>query len=298
MSNQSNLNRHQKACLVFKTKLDSDSDDIDTLTKTSDKVPNTNEVSVLRDMIGYLKNELSRERTRGDRLENQLRTVNEQHKDTIAQDARATRRLLEEEITDRKQVVTSAGSLVGKSLSTIEYLTKHMSNAPALKPITDMSIIQKSEGDGQFEMSDIVAYHGKKNTLHEYIGNIIVAHYKNENEPGKQSIWASDVARLSYVIRQNIDDNDVWIEDKNGLKVKETVIIPLLEHISEELRHRIQEEQDNEHETTPEDMRRLWEISTVLQQIGTLKTTKQISKLAQRINRHIAGHFYLDKPKN
>lgn len=214
--------------------------------------------------------------------------------DTVKQESRTKQRMIDDDRDDRKQLIAGAGSLVGKSISTIEYLTKHMNSAPVLKPIEDMTIIQKSEGNGEFEVADIAMYHCKKNTLHKYIGNIIIAYYKEEDNPGQQSIWTTDVARLSYVIRQNAGKNEIWVEDKSGLKVKETIIVPMLEYMSKSLQKKLNSTGEA---STKEDLERIGDMTDVLQKIGSLQNKKQISTLAQQVNRYIAGHFYLDRPR-
>lgn len=285
---QRGLSKHQKACdvLLESNKANEISIKYDMLVKVlKDKDQQ------MRDSRRKIKEQDGRIRE----LEMLLDRERELYRDTVQQESKFKQRIYEDEKEERKKTISTAGNLVGKSLSTIEYVTKHMNNAPVLKPIKDMSVIQKAEGDGKFGVADIITYHGKKKTLHKFLGNIIISHYKNADNPEQQSLWASDVSRLSYVVRQNSGKDDVWMEDKNGLKVNETIIIPLLEHVAAALRAKIQEEQDDGHEPTVEYVNRLSEVCNTLGNVGDLDRDKSISKLAQRINRYIASHFCLKK---
>lgn len=306
LSNKQSLCRHRKICKVA-TRIDqadalriSDAnrlDQLQTLTiRQEQEIMRLNErlnesntrenvslnaINELKDTVRELRRELS--------------IINSVYNEYVRTESQTKQRLFEEERKDRKEVTTSAGNLVGKSLSTIDYLSKHMTNAPVLAPIIDMSVLKNGE-EGNHALSDIAIHHCKKKTLHQYIGNVIISEYKNEDEPGKQSLWTSDVARLSYVIRQKIGNGEaVWIEDKKGLKVKETIIIPLLDYLKKEMNTRIQKVPPEGVTPSQEDIQRLWEAGDVLQQIGNIRSRKEISKLAQRINRYIAGHFCLDK---
>ena len=76
----------------------------------------------------------------------------------------------------------------------------------------------------------ILAYHCR-NSLDKYLGDFLIVYYKKEN-PEDQSLWNSDTARLTYIVRQLLHNNKTdWVIDKKGVKVKEYIIDPLMNHI-------------------------------------------------------------------
>ena len=79
-------------------------------------------------------------------------------------------------------------------------------------------------------MSDILFQYRHKN-LPRYIGDIIVQLYKKEC-PFKQQLWATDVNRLTYVIRQLLYGKESkWIVDKGGKYILEYLIQPVMDEL-------------------------------------------------------------------
>lgn len=204
--------------------------------------------------------------------------------------------MMSSEMKDKQETINQAGTLVAKSMSTMDFLMKHMSNAPTLKPITVELIqdIQEENGDGDEDLVDLVLHYHRHGTLHEYLGNIVVAIYKKDN-PSEQSMWNTDNTRLTYFIKDIIGDDAGWISDKRGLHVKDRVIMPMLRYIKRKLHSYC----DTAHErpSTEEHISRLEAATDLLGLIGLGQNKKEISELGDRVNKHIAGHFYLDKSK-
>ena len=69
-----------------------------------------------------------------------------------------------------------------------------------------------------------------------YFGDFLVKIYKT-SDPSQQSLWSSDVARLNYIVKTVISTNNSskWTTDKNGIYVKETIVIPLLNYINDKI---------------------------------------------------------------
>lgn len=200
--------------------------------------------------------------------------------------------MIKDEIKEKNKLIHNAGHLAEKSISTLQLLTTHMDKAPQLKAITNYTHLITTESDEDYCIGEIITYHFRRGSLHEYIGKIIIEEYKKDN-PRDQSIWNSDTSRLTYFIRDIMGEEEdlEWITDKKGHKVKDKIIMPLLNHIREELRnytHQLMELDDE----NPDKFNRLRDTSAIIHAIGD---KKESSELADRINKFIAGHFYLDR---
>ena len=153
--------------------------------------------------------------------------------------------LLKEQNKKLLDLATSNANVAKKSMSAMSFALKHYEDAHPIKLLEDdkfdkMSqlLMYDSKGKRKTERSieDVILYHHKQNTLHGILGDLIVKIYKKSN-PKKQSAWSSDVARLTFIIKDIIGKSkkSKWIVDKKGVHFTETVINPLLEKISDML---------------------------------------------------------------
>lgn len=122
-----------------------------------------------------------------------------------------------------KRMVESAGILANKSLSALNYSNVYYKDAPKLIPLDKSIKIMKEEDDDFVER--LIYKYGNK-TLARFIGTHIVYHYRKSN-PVDQSMWTSDVVRLNYIIKET----SKWVVDKNGIKVRDNIIKPILDNI-------------------------------------------------------------------
>ena len=127
-----------------------------------------------------------------------------------------------------KTTAATAKTATKKSYSAINYLMKFHSNAPIIKPLghREVKMLDMRE-DNLMETLD---YHDRKKTLHKFIGDFIVTVYKEEDIK-LQSVWVSDSSRLTYIVRQLLNDEPKWVVDKTGRILLATVIKPFLEHL-------------------------------------------------------------------
>ncbi len=80
----------------------------------------------------------------------------------------------------------------------------------------------------------ITMYHGNK-TFVNFIGDYIIKTYKKK-EPKEQSFWATDITRLTYIIREACKGSEnIWSYDKKGVKIKKIVIEPALQYVKDSL---------------------------------------------------------------
>lgn len=153
--------------------------------------------------------------------------------------------------------------VVKQSMSALTFLQTHYSNAPAItaprewlpefKKLNNIQISISDDDeyfDEEYHMIDLKQKRDKqidttcednfvreltKKTEHldEEIGNIIIAYIKKD-DPLAQSLWCSDVSRLSYLIKEIVDNNpnvSTWKVDKKGQKVCNLLIKPLITEI-------------------------------------------------------------------
>ena len=128
-----------------------------------------------------------------------------------------------------KQMLMEAGGLVKKSVSALTYSITNYDNAPCLQSI-QIDEIKSFDNSTKNIVDDILSYY-KHKTLSEHLGKIILAIYKKEN-PLDQSIWNTDDSRLTYIVKELMNNKTSnWIVDKKGTKTATYLIEPLLAHV-------------------------------------------------------------------
>ena len=130
-----------------------------------------------------------------------------------------------------KQLLREAGGLVKKSVSSLTYVVDNYENAPALQAISADEFKNTEENEKKIVEEILSAY--KHKTLDKYLGNYIIKIYKKD-DPKFQSIWNTDDSRLTYLIKELLNNKSSnWIIDKKGIKTKEYLIDPLLNCIKQ-----------------------------------------------------------------
>lgn len=113
------------------------------------------------------------------------------------------------------------------NLNVKNYVQQNYPNAPALEGIKEYEKLEFENND----LMDTLIYNYNSDILHKCLGNIIVDYYKKD-DTSKQSIWTSDVSRLTYVIKELLESNkSIWSHDFKGIKIKLCIINPLLKYI-------------------------------------------------------------------
>lgn len=176
------------------------------------------------------------------------------------------------------------------NLSVKGYCERFFPDAPPLKSLTLDTLQTLGNNTEGHSLIDMIVYEHTQKKLTEYLGAFILKHYRKRDPKLKviQSMWASDAARFNYVIRETLDNNEgCWIADKNGLKTREKVIVPILEHVKNEI-------DEYQQEPVPETFREQ------LERMGKMQITELIrkdivnKKLEDSLLRFIAPHFHLD----
>jgi hypothetical protein len=156
-----------------------------------------------------------------------------------------------EQLKDNKQerkeyldIIKENNKTANKSMSTIAYVIKHYKNAPPIKKLKDKDAIKMLEYSGSMKCSteEAMIYKFRSGLLHKYMGDLIIDAYQASDNPEKQSMWSSDVARLSFVkVQEMSKDINEWITDKSGVKIMELIIDPLLNNANKLLKEYIVE---------------------------------------------------------
>ena len=205
-------------------------------------------------------------------FELQKRLTEKENNDLKQQVIELQKRLSEKDndIQFLKDVTTKAGSITNKtldvakqSMSALSYLQTYCNNAPPIEAPKQWLPEYKKIGEIKIDIAEDEEYFDeeyhkaekrreitskidtrdednfvkdlirKQDILNEYLGKMIISFIKKDN-PTTQSLWCSDVARLSYLVKDIIDKNEnisEWKVDKKGSKVNDVLIKPLLKEI-------------------------------------------------------------------
>jgi hypothetical protein len=124
-------------------------------------------------------------------------------------------------------LATINSDIANTSVSAMKYLMTYHKDTPPLKAINNFTCITDEYEDNTKLVYALISEY-RNDTLAAKLSNHLVLEYKKE-DPSKQSLWSSDVGRLTYVIRNAVTDGRViWSTDKNGIQVTEIVIKPIL----------------------------------------------------------------------
>lgn len=123
-------------------------------------------------------------------------------------------------------------STIDKSLDALSYLMKYRKEAPKLQQLTHQNA--KDLLTEEKRLYDYLMWHNGEGTLHQYIGDIVLKYIKKEN-PDDQSVWSSDVSRLTYLIMDLVDGEQEWKRDPDGALFTEYVITPIVNHLKDYL---------------------------------------------------------------
>lgn len=122
-----------------------------------------------------------------------------------------------------------------KTINVFTYVSSNYLDVEPLKPLEQKQLKKMltidSKKNGGHCFCDFVVFHYEKHLLHEYLGDIIIDAYLKK-DPEEQQFWSSDVARLSFIVRRVLDQDDqIWLTDKKGTYIEKTIISPLLDEL-------------------------------------------------------------------
>jgi hypothetical protein len=186
------------------------------------KQQHQNEIDKIRQQydkdIEYYKKELTFANTKiFDAKDKQIETM-EQSKVFVT-------KAKEKELARMETVMKTCGKITEKSVdgicNALTFANAEFTSAPILTKICKFDFVD------DYECVDDLLNHYIENTLHIYIGNLIVSLYKKD-KAGDQSFWNTDASRLGYIIRQKVDAKILWGKDVNADRITSFIIIPLV----------------------------------------------------------------------
>lgn len=154
-----------------------------------------------------------------------------------------------------KNLVNNAGILAKSSMNVaqssinaLSYANKYLLCQPTFEPFTvdDIEMIVGPTDDNKTDIITIVESCSKSEQLAKHIADKLITYYKKD-DPDQQIIWSCDTSRTNYIIRKPIDNNQQvlqWIQDKNGVCLREQVVKPILKNIDEIIIQHIQDTND------------------------------------------------------
>jgi hypothetical protein len=175
------------------------------------------------------------------------------------------------------------------SWSLPKYLKLQYSDAPMLEKVEEYLFLEPDKNFIKFVENIISAQFNNK--LISYLSDFIILIYKKDKgEKNKQSIWNSDVSRLTYQIKEPVDKNGIsnWYTDKSGIKTSETIIEEAL---------RIYITNFDAHYGAGKSAKIInqnTKLNPAIEIIGDIEN----NKLVLEILKYIAPHFYLKKKGN
>lgn len=187
------------------------------------------------------------------------------------------------------------------NISVKNYIQQNYPNAPALEGIQDYAkLTYDPDTETEDDLLEQIVYNYNHSNLHKYLGNFIIECYKKD-DPTQQSLWSSDVSRLTYIIKELLANNKtMWNHDYKGIKIKQYIIEPLLKYIVKNIDKYIKNT-DNYAQAS----RKVKEIdidmlvhTTKMRTILIKIKTDELTDLSNNINKYIAPFFSVNKQES
>ena len=244
---------------------------------------NTNNTDTNNDKINQLEYKI-------DNLVNKVDVYETMNKHLLIQNENMSK-LLMEYVKNTNLTITNNNKITNTyNISIKNYLQQNYPNAPALNGITDYS---KLKYDTEYDdFIDALVYNQNNSHLKKYIGDFIVCSYK-KNDLSIQSIWSSDISRLTYIIKELLANNEsIWNHDYKGIKIKKYIIDPLLKYIKEYIDEYWIKNIDNFKTVNIEQLNKFNKTYSTIYQI---KKDIDGDILGNNIVKYITPHFYINK---
>jgi len=282
---KSSLSRHMSKCKHV-TFNNIDNDDITLNNATSTNLQQEN-LSLLEQLKKYQE--------RLNKIEQMMQSKTVDEKDKIIEEKEKLIREKENEINYLRQSNNNTGYVSKKSVSALNFIVEKYNDAPPLKKIKDSEYKKlDTPKDDSLEVTLIRKYNVKQ--LDSYLGGFIVGMYYKK-DPSKQSVWTSDTSRLTYFIKQLLNDGgSKWITDKKGVKFKEIVIRPLLDFVAELLNAYTPDMLEEIEKSRP-----IWSMEVILDyQTARTKILMAIDDyiLEDQILKYAAPYLFVDRSES
>jgi len=194
--------------------------------------------------------------------------------------------MLKKQFEDYKKQVTNQLTTYEKMLSSLStpqaitnytYISNAYPNTLALEGRKSYANLLEST---ERTLMEILTMYYKDKRIISFIGDYIIKYYKKK-EPKDQSMWSSDITRLTYIISSCAAQGTYWSYDKKGTQMKKIVIEPALEYIR---KYCYDFCQNNSNKTTSKILEQMIAANEIIQYIDS-------SELANDIVKYIAPEF-------
>ena len=121
------------------------------------------------------------------------------------------------------------------SVSVYNYIKQTYTPNEPLMSLTEKEVLKllelTPEQSGGHCLGELILFHYGKQLFGQFIGDFIINAYKRK-DPQYQKFWASDIQRLTFIIRRELSKNEgVWAQDKKGICLIKFVIAPVIETV-------------------------------------------------------------------
>ena len=199
--------------------------------------------------------------------------------------------MLTKQVENYKEIITSGKcGVTNYNISIKKYIQQNYADAPILKKIKNYDELFADDDD----FISTLVYNYNKNILHKYLGDFVIGYYKKD-DPMEQSIWNSDVARLTYIVKELLANKEsMWNQDCKGAKTKNCIINPLLKYVKEVIDEYWAENIKNIKNPKKMDTEHLVQVQNKLVALKKIKGEIDNGLLAENIVRYIAPEFYMN----
>lgn len=132
---------------------------------------------------------------------------------------------LKKTIVDLKKDKVFNQGVIKTAVNGLTYARKYYTTAPELKKLDNYDELGEED-----KLIELLLFYSKQGKLEVYLGDFLVKIYK-KTDPTNQSLWSTDLSRLTFIVRQLLKKKMDWRYDKKGIKVSNTIITPLLDNI-------------------------------------------------------------------
>ena len=203
---------------------------------------------------------------------------------------------LEEQVKKLEAYINSGKAGPTYNVSIKKYIQQSYPDAPHLIKLDDYATFKEKEYDDDDDKDDdkifastLIMYY-KEKKLHHFLGNFIIKNYKKE-DPKDQSLWNSDVSRLTYIIKELLaNKKSCWNQDFQGLKTKSYIVDPFLKYISEYCTAYI-----DMHKVLKTDINNTINNALSLNIISNITNQINNGELANDILKYISPYFKINK---
>ena len=198
-----------------------------------------------------------------------------------------------------------------KSMSILKYATLHMTDAPPLIELNKNEAIsilgykgldenltdEQKEYENDMYVQSVIAHYINKNLVN-FLSVMIAAYFRKPGDNLKKmsSVWAVDVARLSFIIMSTIskDGDKEWRSDKTGKSFTASVIKPMLVALNEITRTYIKYK-ENVHTKTNLTIEEMNKIKILRQGCVDLSKDIRYQRLEKPLLKAVAPSFQFEE---